>query len=204
MCADAKIRHLSINKRCRIQPLILLCALFLPDNILFLLSSVMSIIPQQETSENYNRRSQFVSPIQIIPQQETSENYNWWKNNSFTKAIIPQQETSENYNTQDSWANQTRIIPQQETSENYNSRDTPAPPYRLYHNKKHQGTTTVFPRSIYSRPGRHQKSERLTLFSARIGSMHTAPARLSRGGVFQYTHEERTDAGQKLGEEHHA
>ena len=98
MCADAKIRHLSINKRCRIQPLILLCALFLPDNILFLLSSVMSIIPQQETSENYNKCGAVMRSLWIIPQQETSENYNELGLILLGQGIIPQQETSENYN----------------------------------------------------------------------------------------------------------
>ena len=121
MCADAKIRHLSINKRCRIQPLILLCALFLPDNILFLLSSVMSIIPQQETSENYNGDFVRTQDSWIIPQQETSENYNCVLYLLFADTIIPQQETSENYNTSLAPLPMPYIIPQQETSENYNT-----------------------------------------------------------------------------------
>ena len=121
MCADAKIRHLSINKRCRIQPLILLCALFLPDNILFLLSSVMSIIPQQETSENYNDYSSLPALSDIIPQQETSENYNL-KAAGLNPILL--------------YHNKKH----QRTTTSAPSRAALEP---LYHNKKHQRTTTL-------------------------------------------------------------
>ena len=101
------------------------------------------IIPQQETSENYNRRSQFVSPIQIIPQQETSENYNESQLPAALLPIIPQQETSENYNIDDGHDIDFEIIPQQETSENYNHVHELERCAELYHNKKHQRTTTL-------------------------------------------------------------
>ena len=57
-------------------------------------------------------------------------------------AIIPQQETSGNYNYIVAWLRAWAIIPQQETSGNYNSTAPLAQSSLLYHNKKHQGTTT--------------------------------------------------------------
>ena len=80
-----------------------------------------SIIPQQETSGNYNCNRKFLNLARIIPQQETSGNYN---GHLLCGGIL-------------------RIIPQQETSGNYNKLNTLLPQPLLYHNKRLQGTTTL-------------------------------------------------------------
>ena len=81
-----------------------------------------SIIPQQETSGNYNHGIDRRRRDAIIPQQETSGNYNNKDGRSARGLIIPQQETSGNYNHDDDELLYTRIIPQQETSGNYNKK----------------------------------------------------------------------------------
>ena len=78
------------------------------------------IIPQQETSGNYNREQVICGPLFIIPQQETSGNYNGKTQVPFLLSIIPQQETSGNYNNRGRQRRGKGIIPQQETSGNYN------------------------------------------------------------------------------------
>ena len=52
------------------------------------------IIPQQETSGNYNEQQAAISSFFIIPQQETSGNYNKETRMFDWHNIIPQQETS--------------------------------------------------------------------------------------------------------------
>ena len=79
------------------------------------------IIPQQETSGNYNGGAAEDHGPCIIPQQETSGNYNWEAEHPNPYAIIPQQETSGNYNLSAVQPCSPPIIPQQETSGNYNS-----------------------------------------------------------------------------------
>ena len=78
------------------------------------------IIPQQETSGNYNGPSVQALPLSIIPQQETSGNYNQNTGVQLKLLIIPQQETSGNYNNNAEGFLGCSIIPQQETSGNYN------------------------------------------------------------------------------------
>ena len=56
------------------------------------------IIPQQETSGNYNKSVLPFVIEKIIPQQETSGNYNMEIDPTYFAIIIPQQETSGNYN----------------------------------------------------------------------------------------------------------
>ena len=56
------------------------------------------IIPQQETSGNYNLPQCVPKCLVIIPQQETSGNYNVLNAVIVVGQIIPQQETSGNYN----------------------------------------------------------------------------------------------------------
>ena len=80
-----------------------------------------TIIPQQETSGNYNVCGRDVFIAHIIPQQETSGNYNTSIIRQLFTAIIPQQETSGNYNEGQGAGRAVGIIPQQETSGNYNS-----------------------------------------------------------------------------------
>ena len=78
------------------------------------------IIPQQETSGNYNKLTPALCLVIIIPQQETSGNYNAGTAGAGGLSIIPQQETSGNYNVPGDGQAQSLIIPQQETSGNYN------------------------------------------------------------------------------------
>lgn len=56
-----------------------------------------SIIPQQETSGNYNEQGVSQPQGMIIPQQETSGNYNAGGAGGDALQIIPQQELSGNY-----------------------------------------------------------------------------------------------------------
>ena len=79
------------------------------------------IIPQQETSGNYNNFLGLSFSRRIIPQQETSGNYNGREGGNCCEQIIPQQETSGNYNVKGVLASLGLIIPQQETSGNYNT-----------------------------------------------------------------------------------
>ena len=81
----------------------------------------MSIIPQQETSGNYNSIGLRCPVRCIIPQQETSGNYNVDGRPEALPGIIPQQETSGNYNQPLHFVANSIIIPQQETSGNCNS-----------------------------------------------------------------------------------
>ena len=97
------------------------------------------IIPQQETSGNYNHQDQKASAPKIIPQQETSGNYNRRTRHNGWGKIIPQQETSGNYNMRPLPVSGRLIIPQQETSGNYNCMSSTFVPLQLYHNKKRQG-----------------------------------------------------------------
>ena len=64
-------------------------------------------------------------------------------NHTWRQRIIPQQETSGNYNDVLVAVHGAAIIPQQETSGNYNLYQAWYSADALYHNKKHQGTTTV-------------------------------------------------------------
>lgn len=58
----------------------------------------------------------------IIPQQETSGNYNSVRPDFTTTSIIPQQEILENYNSGSRMPSALWIIPKQETSKSYNRR----------------------------------------------------------------------------------
>ena len=83
------------------------------------------IIPQQETSGNYNIPLRVTHGVMIIPQQETPGNYNKCKPRIVREGIIPQQETSGNYNREAYLLLCGSIIPQYDTLENCNNRIFP-------------------------------------------------------------------------------
>ena len=107
------------------------------------------IIPQQETSGNYNGQYGQEPQAGIIPQQETSGNYNLRRQVSAQPGIIPQQETSGNYNTVGFLLGSHLIIPQQETSGNYNRRWTTLLPPDIIPQQETSGVHILIHRLIF-------------------------------------------------------